>query len=147
MSVAWEKHRVAADVSIECKKSSYDVFSSPPPSLPSLFVDHVCRSRMLCYAFPVSEVVERCGITYSMLSTPEAASDVFFDPQDGVLAGLSPGKGLVDCATLEVEVRPNSLLIATPTINIYRHFLRKNAVPGEALTSGKKQGRLECFLE
>ncbi|CAN0161484.1 unnamed protein product [Ascophyllum nodosum] len=38
-----------------------------------------------------------------MLSTPEAASDVFFDPQDGVLAGLSPGKGLVDCATLEVE--------------------------------------------
>lgn len=42
---------------------------------------------------------------YSMLSTPEAASDVFFDPQDGVLAGLSAGKSLVDCATLQVEVR------------------------------------------
>lgn len=42
---------------------------------------------------------------YSMLSTPEAASDVFFDPQDGVLAGLSEGKSLVDCATLQVEVR------------------------------------------
>ena len=52
------------------------------------------------------KVVEKCGITYSMLSTPEAASDVFFDPQDGVLAGLSAGKSLVDCATLQVEVRP-----------------------------------------
>lgn len=51
------------------------------------------------------KVVEKCGITYSMLSTPEAASDVFFDPQDGVLAGLSAGKSLVDCATLQVEVR------------------------------------------
>lgn len=50
------------------------------------------------------KVVEKCGVTYSMLSTPEAASDVFFDPQDGVLAGLSAGKSLVDCATLQVEV-------------------------------------------
>lgn len=49
--------------------------------------------------------MERCDIVYSMLSTPEAASDVFFDPQDGVLAGLSAGKSLVDCATLQVEVR------------------------------------------
>lgn len=45
---------------------------------------------------------------YSMLSTPEAASDVFFDPRDGVLAGLSEGKRLVDCATLQVEVRANA---------------------------------------
>lgn len=51
------------------------------------------------------KLVEKCGVTYSMLSTPEAASDVFFDPQDGVLAGLSAGKSLVDCATLQVEVR------------------------------------------
>lgn len=52
-----------------------------------------------------TKLVEKCGVTYSMLSTPEAASDVFFDPQDGVLAGLSAGKSLVDCATLQVEAR------------------------------------------
>lgn len=50
-------------------------------------------------------MVDKCGVIYSMLSTPEAASDVFYDPQDGVLAGLSAGKSLVDCATLQVEVR------------------------------------------
>ncbi|CAN0127073.1 unnamed protein product, partial [Laminaria digitata] len=49
------------------------------------------------------QVVEKCDIVYSMLSTPEAAADVFFDPEDGVLAGLSEGKSLVDCATLQVE--------------------------------------------
>lgn len=45
-----------------------------------------------------------------MLSTPEAAVDVFFDAEDGVLAGLSEGKQLVDCATLKVEVRSPSLV-------------------------------------
>lgn len=50
-------------------------------------------------------MVDKCSVIYSMLSTPEAASDVFYDPQDGVLAGLSAGKSLVDCATLQVEVR------------------------------------------
>lgn len=54
---------------------------------------------------PAIKLVEKCDIVYSMLSTPEAASDVFFDPRDGVLAGLSEGKRLVDCATLQVEVR------------------------------------------
>lgn len=57
------------------------------------------------YFIPVfHKVVEKCGITYSMLSTPEAASDVFYDPKEGVLSGLSKGKSLVDCATLQVEV-------------------------------------------
>ncbi len=45
------------------------------------------------------EVVESCGITYSMLSTPEA-SRIVFEGESGVLAGVSAGKSIVDCATL-----------------------------------------------
>lgn len=45
------------------------------------------------------EVVESCGITFCMLSTPDASRDVF-DGDDGTLAGVSPGKSIVDCATL-----------------------------------------------
>ncbi|CAM9194963.1 unnamed protein product [Discosporangium mesarthrocarpum] len=48
------------------------------------------------------EVVEKCGVTISMLSTPEAASDVFYR-DDGVLAGLGEGKSIIDCATLRTE--------------------------------------------
>lgn len=46
------------------------------------------------------QVVEACGITYSMLSTPEASKAVFYDEESGVLAGVSSGKSIVDCATL-----------------------------------------------
>jgi len=45
------------------------------------------------------EVVEDCGVTYSVLSTPEASRAVF-EAVDGVLAGVSEGKTIVDCATL-----------------------------------------------
>lgn len=45
------------------------------------------------------EVVEACGVTYSMLSTPEA-SKIVFEGDEGVLAGVGPGKSIVDCATL-----------------------------------------------
>jgi 3-hydroxyisobutyrate dehydrogenase-like beta-hydroxyacid dehydrogenase len=45
------------------------------------------------------EVVEACGITFSMLSTPEASKEVF-EAEDGVLSGISSGKSIVDCATL-----------------------------------------------
>mmetsp|Transcript_42663 Transcript_42663/g.103187 ORF Transcript_42663/g.103187 Transcript_42663/m.103187 type:complete len:362 (-) Transcript_42663:113-1198(-) len=45
------------------------------------------------------EVVEACGITYSILSTPEA-SKIVFEAETGVLAGVSAGKSIVDCATL-----------------------------------------------
>lgn len=48
------------------------------------------------------EVVETCGVTYSMLSTPEV-SKIVFDGDDGVLAGVGEGKSLVDCATLAEE--------------------------------------------
>lgn len=47
-----------------------------------------------------AEVVKQCDITYSMLSTPEVANDVFYGP-NGTLAGVSDGKKLVDCATLD----------------------------------------------
>uniref|UniRef100_A0A7S4HMS0 6-phosphogluconate dehydrogenase NADP-binding domain-containing protein n=2 Tax=Odontella aurita TaxID=265563 RepID=A0A7S4HMS0_9STRA len=47
------------------------------------------------------EVVEACGVTYTMLSTPEVAEIVFGAPDgDGVLGGVSEGKSIVDCATL-----------------------------------------------
>jgi 3-hydroxyisobutyrate dehydrogenase-like beta-hydroxyacid dehydrogenase len=45
------------------------------------------------------EVVEACGVTYSMLSTPEASRAVF-EGETGVLAGVGAGKSIVDCATL-----------------------------------------------
>lgn len=45
------------------------------------------------------EVVVESGVTYSMLSTPEASKVVFEGP-DGVLAGVGDGKSIVDCATL-----------------------------------------------
>ncbi|GMH83215.1 hypothetical protein TrVE_jg3763 [Triparma verrucosa] len=45
------------------------------------------------------EVVASCGVTYSMLSTPEAAAAVF-NASEGTLAGVSDGKAIVDCATL-----------------------------------------------
>lgn len=48
------------------------------------------------------QVVEACGITYCMLSTPEASRAVF-EGDDGVLAGVAKGKSIVDCATLAEE--------------------------------------------
>ena len=48
------------------------------------------------------EVVEACKITYSMLSTPEV-SKIVFEADSGVLAGVSEGKSIVDCATLAEE--------------------------------------------
>lgn len=45
------------------------------------------------------EVVEACGVTYSMLSTPEVAREVF-QGDTGVLVGVGPGRAIVDCATL-----------------------------------------------
>lgn len=45
------------------------------------------------------EVVEAAPITYCILSTPEASKAVF-EADDGVLAGVSDGKSVVDCATL-----------------------------------------------
>lgn len=58
-------------------------------------------------------VIEACGVTYSMLSTPEAAKAVF-DAADGVLAGIGEGRSIVDCATLaEADMqRMNEAVVA-----------------------------------
>lgn len=57
------------------------------------------------------EVVEMCTIIYSMLSTPEV-SQIVFDGEDGVLAGISPGKSIVDCATLaEVDMQRMNMAV------------------------------------
>jgi len=48
------------------------------------------------------EVVESCGVTYCMLSTPEASRSIF-EAEDGILAGVAAGKCIVDCATIRVE--------------------------------------------
>lgn len=45
------------------------------------------------------DVVTSCELTYAMLSTPEASQAVFGGPE-GMLAGVSTGKMIVDCATL-----------------------------------------------
>jgi 3-hydroxyisobutyrate dehydrogenase-like beta-hydroxyacid dehydrogenase len=67
------------------------------------------KCTALCAAFPdktiivvetAAAVVQRSGVTYSMLSTPEAAKEVFYAANVGVLAGVSAGKSIVDCATL-----------------------------------------------
>lgn len=58
------------------------------------------------------EVVEACKITYSMLSTPEVAK-IVFEAEDGVLAGVSEGKCIVDCATLaEVKLSESFFVLS-----------------------------------
>jgi 3-hydroxyisobutyrate dehydrogenase-like beta-hydroxyacid dehydrogenase len=71
------------------------------------------RSRDKCDAFAAAHgdvvtvvdspraVVEAVDVTFSMLSTPEASAAVF-GGDSGVLAGVSKGKQIVDCATLTV---------------------------------------------
>ena len=54
-------------------------------------------------ASTAAEVVQKCEVTYSMLSTPEASVAVFDTPEVGLLAGVSAGKTVVDCATLSPE--------------------------------------------
>lgn len=49
-----------------------------------------------------AEVVNKCGTTFCMLSTPEASQNVF-EASDGVFNAVSSGKIIVDCATLTPE--------------------------------------------
>ena len=50
-----------------------------------------------------AEVVQTCPITFSMLSTMAASEAVFDKEGDGLIAGVSKGKIVVDCATLSPE--------------------------------------------
>jgi len=49
-----------------------------------------------------ADVVISAGLTYCILSTLEASAAVF-EGATGVLAGVGPGKSIVDCATLTPE--------------------------------------------
>jgi len=56
-------------------------------------------------ASSAAAVVQECSLTFSMLSTMEASEAVFDCPleQGGVIAAVTPGKCIVDCATLSPE--------------------------------------------
>lgn len=68
------------------------------PSKCVALVDQFPEYRIVIAPSP-QQVVQVCDVTYCMLSTPEASRAVF-DAPDGVLAGTSAGKCIVDCATL-----------------------------------------------
>lgn len=56
-----------------------------------------------------AQVVQACSVTFCMLSTPEVSRHVFYQEETGVLAGVSSGKSIVDCATLaEVDMQSMS---------------------------------------
>ena len=57
-------------------------------------------------AATAAEVVDKCNLTYSMLSTLEASQAVF----PSVLSKVAPGKSIVDCATLT----PERMAVRTP---------------------------------
>ncbi len=50
-----------------------------------------------------AEVIRACPMTYSMLSTMEASEAVFDLEGDGVIAGVTEGRIIIDCATLSPE--------------------------------------------
>lgn len=50
-----------------------------------------------------ADVVAKADVTFSMLATPEAVEQVFFEGNDAALMGVSEGKVVVDCSTLQVE--------------------------------------------
>lgn len=56
---------------------------------------------MVTVAATPAAVIKACAVTYVMLSEPTAVKAVY-EMTDGVLAGVGPGKSIVDCATLAV---------------------------------------------
>lgn len=58
---------------------------------------------LITIANSAADVVRESTITYCMLSTEEASIAVFDEEATGVIAGVSAGKIIVDCATLSRE--------------------------------------------
>lgn len=54
------------------------------------------------YATSPAEVVAHSDVTFSMLSTPEAVRAVFFEDRNAAIHGVSEGKSIVDCSTLQI---------------------------------------------
>ena len=49
------------------------------------------------------DVVASSDVTFVMLSSPDAALQVYTSP-DGILAGLAAGKSIVECASLDSDI-------------------------------------------
>ena len=49
------------------------------------------------------EVVEQSDISFVMLSNPSAARQVYKQADGGILAAVTEGKGIIDCASLDAE--------------------------------------------
>jgi 3-hydroxyisobutyrate dehydrogenase-like beta-hydroxyacid dehydrogenase len=56
-------------------------------------------------------VAERCDITIAMMANPDAVATVR-DGADGILAGLSNGKGYIDMSTVDAETSRESARLA-----------------------------------
>jgi len=54
-------------------------------------------------ASSAAEVINKCDITFTMLSNLEASVSVFDDETNGIIAGVKSGKLIIDCATLSPE--------------------------------------------
>lgn len=74
-----------------------------------------------------AEVIAACELNFVMLSTPEACREVYTD-KFGLLAGVTPGKKIVDCAT----VQPEDMLWANDEIT------KRGGIFAEAPVSGSK---------
>lgn len=48
-----------------------------------------------------AEVVAACDVTFVMLSNSAVTLSVYREPDTGVLAGVAPGKSVIDCASLD----------------------------------------------
>jgi len=57
------------------------------------------------------EVAEASDIVFAMMATPSAVESVR-DGNDGIVAGLKPGKGYVDMSTIDVETSQESARLA-----------------------------------
>ena len=65
----------------------------------ALMAEELASGSKVEIASTAGEVIEKCSLTYSMLSTLEASQAVF----PNVLSKVGPGKSIVDCATLTPE--------------------------------------------
>eukprot|EP01041_Mallomonas_annulata_P003263 gene3263-6454_t len=72
-----------------------------------------------------ADVVRKCDITFLMLSTPEACDEVY-NGNDGVLAGITEGKCIVDCATLQ----PNDMISTSKKVHDRKGIFLEAPVSG-----------------
>jgi hypothetical protein len=93
----------------------------------------------------------------AQLSTPEAAKSVFF-AERGTLAGVSPGKSVVDCATLDpatmssfasavsAKVKKNTRVLCLHTSTTVRTFAFPHPMSAHARTHIRTHVRTYAIL-